>query len=72
MTLLKIIKQYQRPLRTVLWAVLLAIRYIGCSFFEAPCNDDLITQIITVGFFADMGIYTVSRTLEKIKSKNLL
>lgn len=65
----EIIKKYQRPLRTVLWAILIAIAFIACLFSKNPCNDGFITEIILIAMFTDMGIYTISRTVEKLKQK---
>jgi len=35
-----------------------------------PCNEGFITEAILLAMFADMGVYTISRTIEKLKSKD--
>lgn len=68
--MLQILKEYQRPIRTVLWTILIAFAFIACLFKQ--CHETLLTEMILVAMFADMGIYTVARTFEKIKSKDKL
>ncbi len=65
-----LIKNYQRPLRTVIWTILVVIAFITCLFSSKPCNEGFITEAILLAMFADMGVYTISRTIEKLKNKN--
>jgi hypothetical protein len=65
-----LIKNYQRPVRTVLWSVLIVIAFITCLYSSKPCNEGFITEAILLAMFADMGVYTISRTIEKLKNKN--
>jgi hypothetical protein len=67
---LKLIKNYQRPLRTVIWTILVVIAFITCLYSSKPCNEGFITEAILLAMFADMGVYTISRTIEKLKNKN--
>lgn len=67
---LELIKKYQRPVRTVLWSVLIVIAFITCLYSSKPCNEGFITEAILLAMFADMGVYTISRTIEKLKSKD--
>jgi hypothetical protein len=67
---LELIKKYQRPVRTVLWSVLIVIAFITCLYSSKPCNEGFITEAILLAMFADMGDYTISRTIEKLKSKD--
>jgi len=68
MKLLSFLKEYQRPFRTVLWTILIAFSFIMCLFNK--CHETLFTEMILVAMFADMGIYTVARTFEKIKKSD--
>lgn len=68
--ILQLIKNYQRPVRTVIWTLLIIVAFIACLFTDKPCNEGFITEAILIAMFSDMGIYTVSRTIEKIKNKN--
>jgi hypothetical protein len=65
-----LIKNYQRPVRTVLWSVLITIAFVTCLYSSKPCNEGFITEAILLAMFADMGVYTISRTIEKLKNKN--
>jgi hypothetical protein len=65
-----LIKNYQRPLRTVIWTILVVISFITCLYSSKPCNEGFITEAILLAMFADMGVYTISRTIEKLKNKN--
>lgn len=65
-----LIKNYQRPLRTVIWTILVVIAFITCLYSSKPCNEGFITEAILLAMFADMGVYTISRTIEKLKNKN--
>lgn len=67
MKYLNIIKEYQRPLRTVLWVFLLSFGYIGCLTGLIPCSENPMTQYIVVGMFGDMGVYAAARSYEKVK-----
>lgn len=67
--ILELIKKYQRPVRTVLWSILIIIAFITCLYSTKPCNEGFITEAILLAMFADMGVYTISRTIEKLKSK---
>jgi hypothetical protein len=66
---LELIKKYQRPVRTVLWSILIVIAFVTCLYSTKPCNEGFITEAILLAMFADMGVYTISRTIEKLKSK---
>ena len=66
--ILKALKEFQRPVRTVLWTILIAFAFIACLFNH--CHETLLTEMILIAMFADMGIYTVARTFEKIKGKD--
>jgi hypothetical protein len=66
-----LIKNYQRPVRTILWSVLITIAFLVCLFSSKPCNEGFITEAILLAMFADMGVYTISRTIEKLKNKNI-
>lgn len=61
------LKKYQRPFRTVLWTILIALAFVGCLFFNT-CNESRFVETILIAMFTDMGIYTVGRTIEKIKN----
>jgi hypothetical protein len=61
-----LIKKYQRPLRTVLWSILISFVLILCLF--KTCNESMTVETILVAMFVDMGIYGVSRTIEKSKN----
>ena len=65
-----LIKNYQRPVRTILWSVLITIAFLVCLFSTKPCNEGFITEAILLAMFTDMGVYTISRTIEKLKNKN--
>jgi cytochrome c biogenesis factor len=65
-----LIKNYQRPVRTILWSILITIAFLVCLFSTKPCNEGFITEAILFAMFADMGVYTISRTIEKLKNKN--
>lgn len=67
--ILELIKKYQRPVRTVLWTILISIAFVTCLYSTKPCNEGFITEAILLAMFADMGVYTISRTIEKLKSK---
>lgn len=67
---LELIKKYQRPVRTVLWSILIMIAFVTCLYSTKPCNEGFITEAILLAMFADMGVYTISRTIEKLKSKD--
>jgi hypothetical protein len=67
---LELIKKYQRPVRTVLWSILIVIAFVTCLYSSKPCNEGFITEAILLAMFADMGVYTISRTIEKLKSKD--
>lgn len=67
--ILELIKKYQRPVRTVLWSILIMIAFLTCLYSTKPCNEGFITEAILLAMFADMGVYTISRTIEKLKSK---
>jgi hypothetical protein len=66
----ELIKKYQRPLRTVIWTILITIAFLVCLFSSKPCNDGFVVETILFAMFGDMGVYTVSRTIEKIKNKD--
>ncbi len=66
---LELIKKYQRPVRTVLWSILIVIAFVTCLYSTKPCNEGFVTEAILLAMFADMGVYTISRTIEKLKSK---
>ena len=68
--ILELIKKYQRPVRTVLWSILIMIAFVSCLYSTKPCNEGFITEAILLAMFADMGVYTISRTIEKLKSKD--
>lgn len=68
--ILELIKKYQRPVRTVLWSILIMIAFVTCLYSTKPCNEGFITEAILLAMFADMGVYTISRTIEKLKSKD--
>lgn len=61
------IKEYQRPLRTVLWVILITFAFINCLTGSIPCKENPMVQYIIMGMFADMGVYTAARSYEKIK-----
>ena len=61
------LKEYQRPVRTCLWTLLIATAFILCLCSCIPCTSNYITESILMCMFADMGIYTVSRSIEKAK-----
>ena len=65
-----LIKNYQRPVRTILWSALITIAFVTCLYSSKPCNEGFITEAILLAMFADMGVYTISRTIEKLKNKN--
>jgi cytochrome c biogenesis factor len=67
---LELIKKYQRPTRTVIWTILIIIAFLVCLFSSKPCNEGFITEAILFAMFADMGVYTISRTIEKLKNKD--
>lgn len=67
MKYLEFIKQYQRPLRTVLWTVLIAASFIACMTGIIPCDSNAIASYILMGMFADMGVYAAARSYEKAK-----
>ena len=67
---LELIKKYQRPVRTVLWSILIVIAFVTCLYSTKPCNEGFVTEAILLAMFADMGVYTISRTIEKLKSKD--
>jgi len=43
---LELIKKYQRPVRTVLWSVLIVIAFVTCLYSSKPCNEGFITEAI--------------------------
>lgn len=67
---LDLIKKYQRPVRTVIWTLLISIAFMFCLFTTRECNDGFVIEAILIAMFADMGIYTVSRTIEKTSKTN--
>lgn len=67
--ILELIKKYQRPVRTVLWSILIMIAFVTCLYSTKPCNEGFVVEAILLAMFADMGVYTISRTIEKLKSK---
>lgn len=65
---LEIIKKYQRPIRTLIWTLLITISYLTCLYSTKPCNEGFVIEGILIAMFVDMGIYTISRTFEKTKN----
>lgn len=65
---LEIIKKYQRPVRTLVWTLLITISYLTCLYSTKPCNEGFVIEGILIAMFVDMGIYTISRTFEKTKN----
>lgn len=62
------LKKYQRPIRTVLWTLLITISYLVCLFGSKPCPEGFVVETILIAMFIDMGIYTITRTFEKTKN----
>ena len=62
------VKNYQRPVRTVMWAILIAVAFILCLTGRVPCENNQITYTILICMFSDMGLYTAARSIEKSKS----
>ena len=62
------IKNYQRPVRTCLWAILIAVAFIMCLAGKFECNGNTMAEYILIGMFTDMGIYTAARSIEKTKN----
>lgn len=67
LSFLNAIKNYQRPVRTCLWAILIAVAFIMCLTGKFNCDGNPMAEYILIGMFADMGIYTVTRSIEKAK-----
>lgn len=65
---LELIKKYQRPIRTLIWTLLIILSYLNCLYSSKPCPEGFIIQTILIAMFVDMGIYTISRTFEKNKN----
>lgn len=65
---LELIKKYQRPIRTLIWTLLITISYLTCLYSTKPCNEGFVIEGILIAMFVDMGIYTISRTFEKTKN----
>jgi len=64
----ELIKKYQRPLRTLIWTLLITLSYLTCLYSTKPCNEGFVIEGILIAMFVDMGIYTISRTFEKTKN----
>lgn len=62
--LLDKIKNYQRPVRMILWVftIIFVLVYIVVKQIKEVSP---LTEVIILGMFADLGIYGVSRTVEK-------
>ena len=62
------LKKYQRPIRTVLWTLLITMSYLTCLYSSKPCPDGFVIETILIAMFIDMGIYTITRSFEKTKN----
>ncbi len=60
------LKNYHRPLISILFATTLAVVLMGCSLGGIECVDNTLAMTV-VGFMGSwLGVYTVVRTGEKI------
>lgn len=59
------IKNYNRPIRMVIWVIIISFSYIFLILGNNKNNIDPLTEVMLLGMFTDLGIYTVARTTEK-------
>lgn len=67
-SLLDHIKNYQRPVRMGIWCICIAFAFVYCIIIKTDKAIDPIATNILWGMFADLGIYSTLRTIEKNKS----
>jgi|TARA_B110000908_G_C10234485_1_gene442515 hypothetical protein len=63
---LSLLKSYLRPIRGVIFTLLLVAIVISW-LAGAPIIENSIVEIVVIGCFADLGIYSVARSKEKIE-----
>lgn len=61
-----ILKNYQRPTRMIIWVIIISISYLACFFGKIKGTIDPIAETMLLGMYTDLGVYGVSRTVEKI------
>lgn len=62
------VKNYQRPVRMVIWCLCISFAFIYCIVIQSAKPIDAIATNILWGMFADLGVYSALRTVEKNKS----
>lgn len=58
-----VLSAYNRPVRSVIWVLIILIHFLSCG--KMQIQEDLLFLM-----FADLGVNSVARTIEKIKTKN--
>lgn len=61
------IRDFQRPVRMCVWVLCIAISYMLAVISKSTViANEALTQTILYGMFADLGIYGIARTYEKV------
>lgn len=64
-TVLDRVKNYNRPVRMVVWVLVISGSFIYLILAKNKAPVDPLAEIMLIGMFADLGIYGVARTVEK-------
>ena len=70
---MKFIREYLRPIRTIIWVIIITILFIKLiTGFEPRVGQVDLLSLLILAMFTDMGVYGLSRTYEKINTKNII
>lgn len=66
-SILNKIRDFQRPVRMCVWVLCIATSYMIAVISKTTIiANEALTQTILYGMFADLGIYGIARTYEKV------
>lgn len=68
---LQLISDYQRPIRTVIWVILIVAAFIYIIFTGGKEDMSKLGELLVIGMFADMGIYAGLKTYEKVQQAKI-
>jgi len=69
MNILEAIKNYHRPINTLLFGLTMIVVLIGCISGKFPCVETTPVMTILSIMGGYMGVYAISRSSEKILKK---
>lgn len=49
----------------IIWVIIVSIAFLACFFGRIKGTVDPIAETMLIGMFTDLGIYGISRTVEK-------